>query len=188
MFTLKKLSREAIPAALEKAERYRLLKETVEAQSICRDVLAVDPGNQKALITLLLALTDEFKDRLSPAFQQAEEILPHLGDQFCKAYYGGSSANGGPRFISVATTQGQASWPTIGCTKPWTFTSRPCKVAHREIRRLCCAGTRAPASSCRTPTWRRPRRAPPNRSGNNAARGDCACRRKRAWAPRRMWG
>jgi len=89
MFTLKKLSREAIPAALEKAERYRLLKEPVEAQSICRDVLAVDPGNQKALITLLLALTDEFKDRLSPAFQQAEEILPHLGEQFCKAYYGG---------------------------------------------------------------------------------------------------
>jgi len=89
MFTLKTLAREAIPAALEKAERYRLLKESIEAQSICRDVLAVDPGNQKALITLLLALTDEFKDRLSPAFQQAEEILPHLGDQFCKAYYGG---------------------------------------------------------------------------------------------------
>jgi hypothetical protein len=89
MFTLKTLAREAIPAALEKAERYRLLKESLEAQSICRDVLAVDPGNQKALITLLLALTDGFKDRLSPAFQQAEEILPHLGDQFCKAYYGG---------------------------------------------------------------------------------------------------
>jgi hypothetical protein len=89
MFTLKTLAPEAIPAALEKAERYRLLKESLEAQSICRDVLAVDPGNQKALITLLLALTDEFKDRLSPAFQQAEEILPHLGDQFCKAYYGG---------------------------------------------------------------------------------------------------
>ena len=89
MFTLKTLSREAIPAALEKAERYRLLNEPVDAQSICRDILAVDPGNQKALITLLLALTDEFKDELSPAFQQAEEILPHLGDQYCKAYYGG---------------------------------------------------------------------------------------------------
>jgi hypothetical protein len=89
MFTLKTLSREAIPAALEKAERYRLLKEPLEAQSICRDVLAIDPGNQKALITLLLALTDEFKERLNPAFQQAEEILPFLGDQFCKAYYAG---------------------------------------------------------------------------------------------------
>ncbi len=89
MFTLKMLAKEAVPAALEKAERYRLLKEPFEAESICRDVLAVDPGNQKALITLLLALTDGFKDRLNPAFQQAEEILPHLGEQFCKAYYGG---------------------------------------------------------------------------------------------------
>ena len=89
MFTLKMLAKEAIPAALEKAERYRLLKEPFETESICRDVLAVDPGNQKALITLLLALTDAFKARLNPAFQQAEEILPHLGEQFCKAYYGG---------------------------------------------------------------------------------------------------
>jgi hypothetical protein len=89
MFTLKILAKEAIPTALEKAERYRLLNEPFEAESICRDVLAVDPGNQKALITLLLALTDAFKERLTPAFQQAEEILPFLGDQFCKAYYAG---------------------------------------------------------------------------------------------------
>jgi hypothetical protein len=89
MFTLKMLAKEAIPAALEKAERYRLLKEPFETESICRDILAVDPGNQKALITLLLALTDSFKDQLNPAFQQAEEILPFLGEQFCKAYYGG---------------------------------------------------------------------------------------------------
>jgi hypothetical protein len=89
MFTLKKLSKEAIPAALEKAERYRLLKEPLEAQSICRDILETEPGNQKALIMLLLALTDSFKQSLTPSFQQAEEILPHLGDQYCKAYYGG---------------------------------------------------------------------------------------------------
>jgi hypothetical protein len=89
MFTLKMLAKEAIPVALEKAERYRMLKEPFETESICRDILAVDPGNQKALITLLLALTDSFKDQLNPAFHQAEEILPFLGEQFCKAYYGG---------------------------------------------------------------------------------------------------
>ncbi|MCU0603723.1 MAG: hypothetical protein MUC33_13800 [Desulfobacterales bacterium] len=89
MFTLKKLSKEAMPAALEKAERYRLLKEPLEAQSICRDILEADPGNQKALIMLLLALTDSFRQSLTPSFQQAEEILPYLGDQYCKAYYGG---------------------------------------------------------------------------------------------------
>ena len=46
MFELKPLSREAFPAALEKAERYRLLNEPLEAESICRDILAVDPDNQ----------------------------------------------------------------------------------------------------------------------------------------------
>ena len=59
-FELKTLSPEAVPAALEKAERYRLLNEPGEAESICRDALEVDPDNQEALVTLLLALTDQF--------------------------------------------------------------------------------------------------------------------------------
>ena len=53
MFELKPLSTEAIPAALEKAERYRLLNEPGEAESICLDVLKADPENQQALITLV---------------------------------------------------------------------------------------------------------------------------------------
>ena len=57
MSELKKLSKEAIPAALEKAERYRLLNEPGEAESICLDILAIDPENQRAIIMLLLALT-----------------------------------------------------------------------------------------------------------------------------------
>ena len=60
MFELKPLSREAIPAALEKATRYRLLNEPAEAESICLDVLRADPDNQQALVILLLALTDRF--------------------------------------------------------------------------------------------------------------------------------
>ena len=55
MSELKPLSKEAIPAALEKAERYRLLNEPAEAESICLDILAPDPENQQALIILLLA-------------------------------------------------------------------------------------------------------------------------------------
>ena len=50
MYTLKPLSREAIPAALEKAQRYRLLNEALEAESICRDILEAEPGNQEATI------------------------------------------------------------------------------------------------------------------------------------------
>ena len=58
---LKQLHKDAIPAALEKAERYRLLNEPGEAESICLDILAVDPDNQRAIITLLLAFTDRFE-------------------------------------------------------------------------------------------------------------------------------
>lgn len=89
MYTLKTLSKAAIPGALEKAERYRLLNEPLEAESICRDVLATEPGNQQALIVLLLALTDTFKQNMSTAFNQAHEVLENLSDQYCKAYYGG---------------------------------------------------------------------------------------------------
>jgi hypothetical protein len=59
MFELKPLSREAIPAALEKANRYRLLNEPGEAESICQDVLRTDPENQQALVMLLLAIEYE---------------------------------------------------------------------------------------------------------------------------------
>jgi len=89
MFTLKILEKEGIPSALAKAERYRLLNEPMEAESICRDILEIDPTNQQALITLLLSLTDAFKQALNPAFGQAEAILANLGDRFCKSYYGG---------------------------------------------------------------------------------------------------
>ena len=61
-FELKTLSPEAVPRALAKAERYRLLNEPGEAESICLDALEVEPDNQEALATLLLALTDQFDD------------------------------------------------------------------------------------------------------------------------------
>ncbi len=89
MKELKKLAREAIPHALEKAERYRLLKEPYEAESICQDILAVDPENQQALITLLLSVTDKFDGNLSAEFVKAKHILERLGDRYCKAYYRG---------------------------------------------------------------------------------------------------
>jgi hypothetical protein len=60
MFQLKPLSRDAIPGALAKAERYRLLNEPGEAESICLDVLQIEPSNQDDLVTLILALTDQF--------------------------------------------------------------------------------------------------------------------------------
>ena len=89
MFELKPISPDAVPAALEKAERYRLLNEPEEAESICLDVLAVDPANQKALVMLLLALTDQFRTDHAHCVRQALEVLPRLGGEYERHYYAG---------------------------------------------------------------------------------------------------
>ncbi len=89
MFELKRLSEEAIPAALEKALRYRLLNEPAEAESICHDVLQIDPENQQALVLLLLALTDRFAEGYAIGVTQAQEILSRLRDPYERAYYAG---------------------------------------------------------------------------------------------------
>jgi hypothetical protein len=89
MSDLKPLSREAIPAALEKAERYRLLNEPAEAESICLDVLRTDPENQSALITLLLAVTDRFGKGYGVSDTQAKELLSRVKGEYERAYYTG---------------------------------------------------------------------------------------------------
>ena len=89
MFELKPLSREAIPAALEKATRYRLLNEPAEAESICLDVLRADPDHQQALVILLLALTDRFGKGYGVSDTQAQELLPRLHGEYERTYYAG---------------------------------------------------------------------------------------------------
>jgi tetratricopeptide (TPR) repeat protein len=89
MFELKRLSAEAIPTALEKALRYRLLNDPAEAESICHDVLEIDPENQQALVNLLLALTDRFGKGYSVGVTQAQEVLSRLHDAYERAYYAG---------------------------------------------------------------------------------------------------
>jgi len=86
---LKPLSPEAVPAALEKAERYRLLNEPGEAESICLDVLKADPDNSQAIITLLLAQTDRFGKGYGVGDTQAKELLTRLKGEYEKAYYSG---------------------------------------------------------------------------------------------------
>jgi tetratricopeptide (TPR) repeat protein len=88
MFELKPLSREAVGRALEKAERYRLLSEPGEAESICLDVLRVDPENQQALVTLLLARTDQF-DEMAGEVARARDVVPRLAGGYEQAYYAG---------------------------------------------------------------------------------------------------
>jgi hypothetical protein len=89
MSELKQLHKDAIAAALEKAERYRLLNEPGEAESICLDVLAVDLENQQAIITLLLALTDRFEKGYAVSDTQTKELLSRMKSEYDRAYYAG---------------------------------------------------------------------------------------------------
>jgi tetratricopeptide (TPR) repeat protein len=89
MFELKPLSKDSVAAALEKAERYRLLNDPLEAESICRDILAVEPDNREARVSLILSLSDQFGDHLNETFQEARDLAASLGDAYSRAYYGG---------------------------------------------------------------------------------------------------
>ena len=89
MFTPKRLSKEGVPAALQKAERYRLLNEPWEAESICRDVLEADPGNPDAAVILLLAITDQFEHEPHTDVASAQSLVASLRSNYQRAYYGG---------------------------------------------------------------------------------------------------
>ncbi|HLG16532.1 MAG TPA: hypothetical protein VJH03_18800 [Blastocatellia bacterium] len=89
MFELKRISVEAIPRALEKAERYRLLGEPSAAESICLDILQADADNQPALIALLLALTDRFGRGYAVSETQIHDVLARITDDYKRAYYSG---------------------------------------------------------------------------------------------------
>ena len=86
---LKPITPEGIPTALQKAERYRFLNDSSAAESICLDVLEIDSANQQAIITLLLAITDQFGDEMGGGVHRARELLPRITDGYRRAYYAG---------------------------------------------------------------------------------------------------
>lgn len=88
MPNIKKISTESIPRAISKAQRYRLLNEPRESESICRDILAVDKNNQEATVMLLLSITDQFP-HMVVTMVQANEVLESLDGAYERAYYGG---------------------------------------------------------------------------------------------------
>ncbi len=89
-FKLKPLPDDGVQAALETVERYRLLNEPWMAESICLDVLAVEPENQKALIALLLSLTDQFgQGGFARLEQRAKACVERLSSDYQRHYYSG---------------------------------------------------------------------------------------------------
>jgi hypothetical protein len=89
-FVLKRISTDAIERSVERAEHYRLLNDPEQAESICLDILAVDPTNGQARITLILSLTDQFQQGGgSHGVRRAKEHLARLPGEYERAYYAG---------------------------------------------------------------------------------------------------
>lgn len=86
---LKPISRAGIPEAIDKAELYRYLNEPGEAESICRDILAIEPGNQAAIRLLGLALTDQFKGEPTDRESEAQALFQSLTDEYERTYHCG---------------------------------------------------------------------------------------------------
>jgi hypothetical protein len=86
---LKPISKAGIPEAIAKVEVYRYLNEPGEAESICRDILAVEPDNQAAVRLLGLAITDQFKGETNDRYVEAERLFRHLSSEYERTYHCG---------------------------------------------------------------------------------------------------
>jgi len=84
---LKPISRAGIAEAISKVEVYRYLNEPGEAESICRDILAVEPDNQAALRLLGLAITDQFTGETTDRYLDAENVFRSLTDPYNSVYH-----------------------------------------------------------------------------------------------------
>ena len=89
MYQIKPISKESIPTALEKAERYRLLNEPMLAESICLDILEADPENSKAFLTMLLAITEQFGNSSMNDMNRVKQLLTRFTDEYEFQYYSG---------------------------------------------------------------------------------------------------
>lgn len=88
-YSLKRISTEGIAEAISKVELYRMLNEPEEAESICRDILAVESQHQLALRLLGLALTDQFTGSGADRYREAEQVFQRLTDPYERLYYAG---------------------------------------------------------------------------------------------------
>jgi tetratricopeptide (TPR) repeat protein len=88
-YELKKLPAHELASAVEKATLYRALNQPEEAESICHDVLVVDPKHQNALRVLGLAITDRFGEIVVGLFEEAMKIFDKLESEYDRVYHQG---------------------------------------------------------------------------------------------------
>ena len=86
---LKALGTRNLTAAVTLAKHYRDLNQPEEAESICRDILDVDPRHAVAWRLLGLALTDQMHSGSAGLLEDAIAAFDHLADDYDRTYHHG---------------------------------------------------------------------------------------------------
>jgi len=89
IFELKRLSPDAIDAALQRALHYRYLNQPHLAESICRDILDAAPDHDEARVTLITSLCDQFRRADTMHVHDVLAMAAGLSDAYDRAYYSG---------------------------------------------------------------------------------------------------
>ena len=150
-FSLRPISRSAVPEAIKKAEHYRLLNDPEQAESICLDILDVDAGNQQALVVLILAMTDQFGSDHGPLSDvPLAEYLARWTTRTTAATTRASctSVRPAPSFGE----RNRASLRTTAFATRWIGTRRRRAFVHPTMTRPSCGGMRVSARSTEL-TW-----------------------------------
>src|SRR6476660_3779999 len=118
---LKPISRESIPRAIQKAERYRLINQSWAAESICRDILEIDPDNQQVMVMLVLALTDQLASGHATVMKTVRETLPRISDPYQRAYYTGiaSERSGQAHIVRGGMGSGSLAYDALKDAMSW---------------------------------------------------------------------
>ena len=88
--TLHDIRISAVKKALKKAKQYRSLLEPEIAESICLDILHVDPENQDVIVVYILTLLDQIsRSDNKTQIKTIERAIEKLTSQYQRYYYTG---------------------------------------------------------------------------------------------------
>ncbi len=86
---LKRLHRDALEAARDRARHYRLLNQPYLAESIFRDILEIDPDDGTARVGLIMTLCDQLASERAHPVTELLAMASALDDAYARAYYAG---------------------------------------------------------------------------------------------------
>jgi hypothetical protein len=108
----------SIRRALERAELCRVRNEPIEAESICRDVLAVEPDNHAARVQLVLSLTDQLEHDMT-RLGEAADLVERLEDEYERCYYSGVTEERAGKAHLARNTPGTGAYRALWNAMQW---------------------------------------------------------------------